>query len=598
MYIIICLADNNSRDLWKEIKKIKPQHKTRPPHIDEFSRPELVAEHFGHKYETLYNSVPSNLASVKQKINNLMSEDLAAEFQLDERIIHTAIQKLKSEKLDGDKGLCSNLVINAPTSWRLVLKSLIECMIVHGHYARELLLSTLCSLPKNKLGDVCNSDNYRGIALTCCINKVLDWVILLKYANYLKTSNLQFAYKERHSTAMCTLALKEVAKYYTSRRGRVYCCLLDATKAFDRVRFDKLFEILIERNVPACIIRILIDMYTRQTVRTVWEGCVSDEFSANNGVRQGGVLWPVLFTLYIDVLLNRLEQSGLGCYVAHEYFGALCSADDLALLAPNFACLKSMIHICESFAQEFDLLFNAKKTVCILFSGRTRHSGDPPPLYMNNVVLKWTKSAKHLGSIVTYDLKENEEINHKRNDFIGRANSVISNFKHVDKNVSSRVFMSQCCHLFGSQAWLLDSQCIKIFSTTWRKAIRKLWCLPNTTRSNIVPYLVGAPPLEEQLFRRVAKMYNAIRQGFNSKLLLLLDISVCSSKMGIMGVNTKLISSKWYCGYEHLQCNRSIYHPEAAARASAIKELQNSNLSGFSNDEITDIIADIACFWA
>ena len=257
-----------------------------------------------------------------------------------------------------------------------------------------------------------------------------------------------------------------------------------------------------------------------------------------------------------------------------------------------------MIQLCESFAQEFDLLFNAKKTVCILFSGRTRHSGDPPPLYMNNVLLKWTKSAKHLGSIVTHDLKENEEINHKRNDFIGRANSVISNFKHVDKNVSSRVFMSRCCHLFGSQAWQLDSQCIKSFSTTWRKTIRKLWCLPNTTRSNIVPYLVGAPPLEEQLFRRVAKMYNAIRQGFNSKLLLLLDISVCSSKMGIMGVNTKLISCKWYCGYEHLQCNRSLCYPEAAARASAIKELQNSNLSGFSNDEITDIIADIACFWA
>ena len=174
------------------------------------------------------------------------------------------------------KGLCSNLVIYAPTSWRLVLKSLIECMIVHRHYARELLLSTLCSLPKNKLGDVCNSDNHRGIALTSCINKVLDWVILLKYANYLKTSNLQFAYKERHSTAICTLALKEAVKYYTSRRGRVYCCLLDATKAFNRVRFDKLFEILIERNVPAYIIRILIDMYTRLTVRTVLEGCVSD----------------------------------------------------------------------------------------------------------------------------------------------------------------------------------------------------------------------------------------------------------------------------------------------------------------------------------
>ena len=198
-----------------------------------------------------------------------MSEDLAAEFQLDERIIHKAIRKSKSEKLEG---LCSNLVINAPTSWRLVLKSLIECMIVHGHYARALLLSTPCSLPKNKLGDVCNSDNYRGIALTSCINKVLDWVILLKYANYLKTSNLQFAYKERNSTALCTLALKEVAKYYTSRRDRVYCCLLDATKAFDRVRFDKLFEILIVDNemcLPVLFEFSLTCIQGKQLVRSV-----------------------------------------------------------------------------------------------------------------------------------------------------------------------------------------------------------------------------------------------------------------------------------------------------------------------------------------
>ena len=420
---------------------------------------------------------------------------------------------------------------------------------MHGHYARELLLSTRCSLPKNKVGDVCNSENYRGIALTSCVNKVLDWVILIRYGRNLKTSNLQFAYKEHHSTSMRTLALKEVAKYYTSRRGQVYCCLLDATKAFDRVRFDKLFEILIERNVPVCIVRILIDMYTRQRVRTMWQGCFSEEFLANNGVRQGDVLSSILFTLYIDVLLNRLENIGLGCYVAHEYFGELCSADDLALLAPNFACLKSMIRVCESFAQEYDLLFNAKKTMCILFSGRSRHFGNPPPLYMNNVLLKWTKSATHLGSIVTCHLTESEEITQKRNDFIGRANSVISNFKHVDRNVSSRVFMSQCCHLFGSQAWQLDSKSITGFSTVWRKAIMKLWCLPNTTRSDIVPYLVGAPPPEEQLFHRIAKMCNSIRKGFNSKMLLVLQMSVCADKMGIKGINSKIIRSRWCCGF-------------------------------------------------
>ena len=80
-------------------------------------------------------------------------------------------------------------------------------------------------------------------------------------------------------------------------------------------------------------------------------------------------------------------------------------------------------------------------------------------------------------------------------------------------------FMSQCCHLFGSQTWQLDSKSITGFSTAWHKAIRKLWCLPNTTRSDIVPYLVGAPPLEEQLFRRIAKMCNNIHKCCNSKML-------------------------------------------------------------------------------
>ena len=100
--------------------------------------------------------------------------------------------------------------------------------------------------------------------------------------------------------------------------------------------------------------------------------------------------------------------------------------------------------------------------------------------------------------------------------------------------------------------WISSVAIIMGFSTAWRrKEIWKLWCLPNTTRST---YIVCASPPEEQLFRRVAKMYSAIRQGFKSKLLLLLHTSVCLAKMGIMGVNTKLISSKWYGGYKHLEC--------------------------------------------
>ena len=56
---------------------------------------------------------------------------------------------------------------------------------------------------------------------------------------------------------------------------------------------------------------------------------VSDPFGVTNGVRQGGVLSPVLFTVYLDELLQRLSALAIGCHVGHHYVGSLCYADDI-----------------------------------------------------------------------------------------------------------------------------------------------------------------------------------------------------------------------------------------------------------------------------
>ena len=75
---------------------------------------------------------------------------------------------------------------------------------------------------------------------------------------------------------------------------------LDASKAFDSIRYCKLFRLLISRQVPSPIIRILISLYTGNCVRVQWGGIVSEYFLACNGVKQGGVLSSVLFCLYVD----------------------------------------------------------------------------------------------------------------------------------------------------------------------------------------------------------------------------------------------------------------------------------------------------------
>ena len=70
---------------------------------------------------------------------------------------------------------------------------------------------------KNKMGDVTNSDTHRATALSSLLGKLLDTIIMSSPADVLKKNcDLQFGYKAKHSTAMCTAMLIEIVQYYIS----------------------------------------------------------------------------------------------------------------------------------------------------------------------------------------------------------------------------------------------------------------------------------------------------------------------------------------------------------------------------------------------
>ena len=118
---------------------------------------------------------------------------------------------------------------------RVLLLLLFNAMIVHGHYPNDLLKSTIVSIPKNRTTSLCNPDNYRGISMFDSIHKLFDYVIILICSDSLSTSDMQYGYNNNHSTTVCTLILKEVIHHYINSNGNVYCCLLDASKAFDKI---------------------------------------------------------------------------------------------------------------------------------------------------------------------------------------------------------------------------------------------------------------------------------------------------------------------------------------------------------------------------
>ena len=80
-----------------------------------------------------------------------------------------------------------------------------------------------------------------------------------------------------------------------------------------------------------------------------------------NGVKQGGCLSPNLFGVYLNKLIEILRNCNIGCRYGNHYMGVYCYADDLSLLSPTFTGLQEMLKICELYANNYDIIFNAKK---------------------------------------------------------------------------------------------------------------------------------------------------------------------------------------------------------------------------------------------
>ena len=123
-----------------------------------------------------------------------------------------------------------------------------------------------------------------------------------------------------------------------------------------------LFKVLIEKNVCPKLVRLLLYMYTNQQCYVQRGNSRSDTFKIFNEVKQRGVIFPLLFTLYIDQLFQRLKQLGLGCHVSMTYAGAFGYADNIALVAPSIYYLKEIVNICEQFAHEYRISFNPSKS--------------------------------------------------------------------------------------------------------------------------------------------------------------------------------------------------------------------------------------------
>ena len=101
-----------------------------------------------------------------------------------------------------------------------------------------------------------------------------------------------------------------------------------------------------------------------------WDNSFSEWFSVIAGVRQGGILSPDFYCLYVEDLIHILKAKNVGCHILSVFLAALIYADDMAILAPSVKGLCILLDACNEFCTEWDICLNARKSKLMYFGKR------------------------------------------------------------------------------------------------------------------------------------------------------------------------------------------------------------------------------------
>ena len=359
------LQDGETVPFWRDIQSLsKNKRQSLPGSVDEAVGGEAIASLWKDKFEVVLNSV-NDLVDEQKFLTKIASLPVMPIASVTLSEIQKIVKNLKNDKAVGLDAMPNELFKYAPQNILIFVSITFNAFLIHSFLPSSLMSILIVPLLKGKYRDPSNSANYRPIAIATSASKIFEKLVYERIKVYLETSHNQFGFKPGHSTDMCIYSLKEIIHYYKSLNTPVYLCFVDIKSAFDRVSYWKLLNKLTERGVPLIIVQLLQFWFSSQSLRVGWGGSLSECFYMKNGIRQGSILSPYLFNVYVDNLNHDLNNCRVRCHVGDISMNNFSYADDLALIAPSAAALNDLLKICDKFASEHYIIFSNTKSVCM-----------------------------------------------------------------------------------------------------------------------------------------------------------------------------------------------------------------------------------------
>lgn len=227
---------------------------------------------------------------------------------------------------------------------------------------------------KNKL------DNYRGITISSCIGKVYCSVLKERLEKVVEEEGtlgeIQTGFRKNRCGMDNVLVLRQIWDRAKGGNDKLYLAFVDLRKAYDRVWRKGLWRCLDELALGKQFIDMIRCLYVNVTSKVEVKGARSNEIRSEIGLKQGCILSPILFALYISRVGSRLGEKGLGVVVGKVKVPAMFFADDMVLMANKQGDMDYLLDVLGRTLACKKLEINCNKSEIMVRLGRKREEGE------------------------------------------------------------------------------------------------------------------------------------------------------------------------------------------------------------------------------
>ena len=499
----------NSRSLFEEVKKLTGKKKEEITRIQDkdkvtHTKQKEIADVFSEYFNKLLNVKNTVRQDLVKKIKEERHEDplfteLARTPTTDE--VATAIRKLKPRKAAGEDGIIGEaLAWGGPPLWEEVAK------LIHEIWEKEEVPEEWGGgllVPIFKAGNKADADNYRGIALLNITGKVFTRILnerLMTVAEMILLEQ-QSGFRKGRGTTDQIFCVRQMIEKHIEHHDPLYMAFIDLKKAYDSVSRSLLFDILRAEGLPEKLVVLIEKLYAKTSLKVRIKQEIGKGVDISTGVRQGCVISPVLFNLFLNYILKQikpqLEERGVKlCYrIGDSLFKldkegmlemnewAFAYADDLVLMSDEKEKLHESLKIFDEAVADAGMEMSVAKTkVMQTGEGAEDISID----FGARGTVKEVKEFKYLGSLITNDGSMTREISER----IGKAGGVFAAMrrnvfavKAMSKEVKLRVYSASVLSvlLYGSETWNCTAAEIRRLESFHNRCLRCMFGISKLT---------------------------------------------------------------------------------------------------------------------